>query len=831
MAASASEFRDPPAALADVRVVELPCLDPMPYFAAAMAAKAFADLGAEVVKVEPRRGGAAERWRGPFRDEMPDPETGGLHLFLNTNKKGVTLDLDSARDCGLLFELLASTDIVLNPNSPRLNYELGLDWRGLCARFPRLIVVSLTFFGVESPYSNHRGGDLIVTHMSGVGFETPLNQVIDPANQPPLKAAGRQSDYLTGYTAAAAAMCALFDRQVSGAGQHVDASQWLAMANMVRPNLGVLAHDAPTAPFYARLMTRLKTNLPWVYPCRDGWVSFSALTDRFWKGSKKMLGNPAWADSELFDTLPARLANADALEAAVIGWMAEHDKREIFERAQAEHVPCFPVYTPAEVASDPQYVARRFFIEHDHRAAREVKMPGAPYLLSLTPWRIRRGAPTLGAHNRDVLGADFETRTVETHLSANGESAAPRDRAQNSPRPFEGVRIADFGWIFAIPHATSWLAALGADVIRIESMRSPDIVRFLSGTDGMLGPNRSGIFNSINFSRRSITLNLSHPDGAEIARRLVATSDIVTENFTVGTMEKFGLDYGHLSSLKPGLIMLSGTPLGQTGPYAHAVGWGPTTQAYAGICHLTGYPDGPPSGIGGTWPDFAVGVATAFVLMAALHHRRRTGEGQFIDLSMAELVSSMLPEAFMDYFLNGRDSRPLGNRDECLAPHGVFPAAGNDSWLAIAIATDDEFRALCEMLGDPMLALDPRYQRIATRLSNVETLEAEIAALTRGFERDDLVARLRSRQIAAGPVYRCDELMNDPAFQASGMLTRVNHKEVGERIICGLPVGFSALSPEYRPAPLIGEHTEQVLGELGYSSDQIARLRAENVLF
>ena len=839
MAVMVPEFCEPPMALDGLTVVELPCLDPMPFFAASMAAKAFADLGARVLKIEPRRGGAAERWRGPFRDELPDPETGGLHLYLNANKLGVALDLEAAIDRDSMLELLASADILLNPNPPGLSQRLGLEWRALCERYPSLIVVSLTFFGVDSPYSEFRGGDLIATHMSGVGFETPLNQVTDPANQPPLKAAARQSDYLTGYTAAAAAMCAVFHRRLTGKGQHVDVSQWLSMVSMVRPHLAVLTHDVPTAPMYARMLTRLKTNFPWVFPCRDGWVSFSALTDRFWKGSKKMMGSPAWADSELFDTLPARLANADALEAAMIAWLMEHDKREIFERAQAEHVPCFPVYTPAEVAGDPQYLARRFFVERKHRAADEVKQPGAPYVLSATPWRIRRGAPRLGEHNREALvavakgveeDARGEAARVLLHAATVGADAAawpPRP-----PLPFEGVRVADFGWIFAIPHATAWLGAMGADVIRIESMRSPDIVRFLSGTDGMMGPNRSGMFNAINFSRRSITLNLAHREGAEIARRLIATSDIVTENFTAGTMDKFGLGYSNLRRLKPELIMLAATPLGQTGPYAHAVGWGPTTQAYAGICHLTGYPDGAPSGIGGTWPDFAVGVAAAFVLMAALHHRQRTGEGQFIDLSMAELVTSMLPEAFMDFFMNGRDGHAIGNRDECIAPHGVFPTGGDDRWLSIAIATDDEFRELCDALGKPELARDSRFERTSARLRNVETLEPEIAALTRNFERDELVARLRARKLASGPVYRCDELIKDPALLASGLLKKMAHTEVGERAVCGLPAGFSALQPEYRPAPNIGEHTEQVLGELlGYSTDEIARFRAENILF
>ena len=180
------DYEEPPRALEGLKVVELPCLDTMPFMAAAMAAKSFADFGAEVVKVEPPQTGSKERALGPFRDEMPDPETGGLHLFLNTNKLGVTIDLENPRGRDLVFDLLADADIVFNPNRPELNEKLGIDWRTLTAHFPRLIVVSVTFFGAESQYRNMRGGDLIATHMSGVGYETPWHQVTDPENQPPL---------------------------------------------------------------------------------------------------------------------------------------------------------------------------------------------------------------------------------------------------------------------------------------------------------------------------------------------------------------------------------------------------------------------------------------------------------------------------------------------------------------------------------------------------------------------------------------------------------------------------------------------------------------------
>jgi len=397
--------------------------------------------------------------------------------------------------------------------------------------------------------------------------------------------------------------------------------------------------------------------------------------------------------------------------------------------------------------------------------------------------------------------------------------------------PLEGIRVADFGWIFAVPHATAWLGAMGAEVIRVESSVAPDLVRFLSGTDGTPGINRSGIFNSINFSRDSVSLDLTKPKAREIAQRLVKVSDIVTENYTVGNMKKFGLDYESLRAIKPELIMLSGTPLGQTGPYANTVGFGPTTQAFAGMCHLTGYPGDFPCGIGGTWPDFAVGTAMVFFILAALHHRDQTGEGQYLDLSMAETVTAMLPEAMMDYFLNWRDNGPIGNRDPAMAPHGVFPVRGDDQWIAIAIAGDDEFKALCEVLGVPALANEARFAKLSSRLANVDDLEREVAERTREFERDVLVQKLRDRYLAAGPVYGPLDLMEDPALRESGMLIELDHAESGNRIVPGLPVTFSAMKPDYRPAPAIGADSEQVLKNLlGYSSEEIARFREEKII-
>jgi crotonobetainyl-CoA:carnitine CoA-transferase CaiB-like acyl-CoA transferase len=369
-----------------------------------MAAKSFADFGAEIIKVEPPGTGAQERRLGPFRDDRADPETGGLHLFLNTNKLGVTLDLERPRGREVLFAMLVQADIVLNPNFPPLNERIGLSWRTLTEWFPKLIVVSLTAFGADSPYRNFRGGDLVATQMSGVGYETPWHQVTDPAKEPPLKLAGRQSDYLAGYTAAAAAMVALFDRKRTGMGQHVDVSQWLAMVSMIRPNLGGSTHESPESAGYKRLSIRRKAGAQWVYPCIDGWVSFNAGTQRFWQGWKTAMGNLEWTDVEIFATTANRAAHVDVIEAAIHDWLSTLSKKEAFQRAQAEHVPCFPVHTMREVAENEQYQARHFFADHDHPAAGKVRMPGAPCAFSRTPWRIKRGAPRMGEHNRKIFG-------------------------------------------------------------------------------------------------------------------------------------------------------------------------------------------------------------------------------------------------------------------------------------------------------------------------------------------------------------------------------------------------------------------------------------------
>jgi benzylsuccinate CoA-transferase BbsF subunit len=299
-------------------------------------------------------------------------------------------------------------------------------------------------------------------------------------------------------------------------------------------------------------------------------------------------------------------------------------------------------------------------------------------------------------------------------------------------------------------------------------------------------------------------------------------------------MKKWGLGYEDLCKIKPDIIMLSGTPLGQYGSESHCVGWGPHTQAYAGMCHLTGYPGGAPSGLGGTWPDFMIGVVMAYAILSALHYRRRTGKGQYIDLAMAEVVMSMLPEGFADYNMNGRDRGRRGNRDGVMVPHNVYRCAGDDQWAAIAVNSDNEWCALCETLGHPEWCTDPRFKDQPSRKAHEEDLDTLIEAWTAQRSPIEVMHTLQAAGVAATPVYNTEGLCTDPQFQHRNYTVAIDHSLTGAIPAAGIPGIYSALPKEtlqYTSAPRLGQHNEEVLGGLlGLSAEEIAHLKEERVV-
>lgn len=401
-------------------------------------------------------------------------------------------------------------------------------------------------------------------------------------------------------------------------------------------------------------------------------------------------------------------------------------------------------------------------------------------------------------------------------------------------KPLEGIRVTDFTWAWAGPYCTLQMAHLGAEVIRIESQKRTCVSRAIpSFADDIPGPNRAGYFNQYNQGKKSLQLDLSRPEAIEIAKKLVAKSDIVVQNFSAGAIDRMGLGYETLKQVKPDIIMISICGYGQTGPERQYMGYGPASVPLAGISSLTGYRGLGPAEVGISYGDPNAGIFGAFAALAALAYRQRTGRGVHVDLALWEALLALMPEGLMDYAMNKTQPERDGNRDRWMAPHGCFKCKGDDDkWVTIVCGTEAEWQALCDAMGKPELAADKRFANVAARKANEDALEEIIATWTRERDRWEVTEVLQKAGVAAFPSMSNKDLATNSHLAARGYLVQKEHPEVGKRIHAGIPWQMSGTPCEVQAAaPLRGQHTEYVLHEvLGFSAAQIQKLRETQVL-
>jgi crotonobetainyl-CoA:carnitine CoA-transferase CaiB-like acyl-CoA transferase len=409
--------------------------------------------------------------------------------------------------------------------------------------------------------------------------------------------------------------------------------------------------------------------------------------------------------------------------------------------------------------------------------------------------------------------------------------------------PLAGIRIADVTQIWAGPHCTRLLADLGAEIVRIESIQRPDMLRgqpnppkgfgnYPDGDPGERPYNRHGSYNAVNLNKLGLTLNLAAPDGASLFKRLVCISDVVVENFRFGVMEKFGLGYDVLSAIRPDLIMLSMPAFGRTGPERAYAAYGINQEQLSSMASLTGYHGEGPMKSGINVGDPISGLHAAGVVLAGIRHRRRTGEGQFIEVSQLETNIPLIGENVVAYGMNRRNPEPLGNRHSFIAPHGCYPCQGEDAWVAIAAFDDNDFANLVNVIGQPMLASDPRFLTNATRYQHQDELDEFIAAWTRKRSADDTMKTLQGAGVAAGAVLNPREVIENPHVESRHFFVRVDHPEAGNHLYPGVPLVFSK-TPHAVPfhAPLLGEHNCYILQNLlGVEPERFHDLEARQVI-
>jgi crotonobetainyl-CoA:carnitine CoA-transferase CaiB-like acyl-CoA transferase len=414
-----------------------------------------------------------------------------------------------------------------------------------------------------------------------------------------------------------------------------------------------------------------------------------------------------------------------------------------------------------------------------------------------------------------------------------------QDGQNGAALPLAGVRVLDVTQVWAGPYATRWLADMGAEVIKVESIQHPDSERLSAARRGAAaagdGPpyyNVGPRFNQVNCNKLGITLDLSRPEGVDLYKRLVKVSDVVVENYSAGVMRRFGVDYAALREIKPDIIMMSMPGFGTQGPQAHHLSYGPVQEAVSGLISITGYHPGENLETGEFYADPINGSFGAAALFAALFNKRRTGRGVYIDLAQSEAMIACLPELVLEYQMTGRVLQPVANAHPFKAPHGCYRCAGEDSWLVISVGSEEEWVALCRAMRSPGLAGDPRFATMRDRLAHAAALDEAIGEWTADKERFQAMHLLQAEGVAAQAVANIEEMVNDPHMRSRGLLVNVPSPWTGDQLTVGVPCKIPGVPAGIcRHAPGLGEHNRQVLAELaGASAAELDELERSGII-
>jgi crotonobetainyl-CoA:carnitine CoA-transferase CaiB-like acyl-CoA transferase len=804
-----------------------------------------ADLGADVIAVEPP-GGSTARRVGPFANGRTDPEQSLYWWSYARNKRGITLDLESEDGREQLRGLAATADLLIESFEPGYLDRAGLGYEALAQLNPGLIMVSITPFGQNGPKARWAATDLTVWAASG------SHLITGDADRAPVQVSVPQAFLHAGAEAAAGSLIALAGRERSGRGDHVDVSAQAAAAMATQSyilshgwgdtQLTRVAGGAKAGPLHLRF----------IYPCSDGYVSILFLFGSAIGPFTRRLFEWMYEDGVVDETMRDKdwlnytvllMSGQEPLDEllrctqAIERFTRRHTKAELFGGALRRGLLLVPVATTADVLQSEQLAARDYWqgIEQP-QLGRMLTYPGPFAKLSATPIEYRRRAPRIGEHNAEILDADVAGRVpgvgegtgvVPALPPASGREGRGESGSMPDTRPLGGLKVVDFSWVMAGPMGVRYLADYGATVVHVESTTRIDTARTIGPwKDQQPGAERSTLYANVNANKLGLALNLGKPEAREVAKRLIAWADVVVEGYSPKAMRNWGMSYGELRALNPGLIMLSTCLNGQTGPHAALAGFGTMGSALAGFVELAGWPDRAPAGPMGAYTDYIVPKLEAAVILAALDHRRRTGEGQYIDFSQAEAGIHFLAPAILDYAVNGRVAGRNGNASPDFAPHGVYPAEGADRWVAIAVTTEQQWRALCTAADHRDWMSDARFASNAARLKHADALDREITAWSSCREVDAIEQEL---QAAGVPVHRLASSAD--AFADPQLAFRGHFVTVENPILGPVPVETSRIrfgrTPAHvsRPGPVYGQDNEHVLRDiLGLSDGEITEL-------
>jgi crotonobetainyl-CoA:carnitine CoA-transferase CaiB-like acyl-CoA transferase len=782
----------------------------------AMCGRMLADLGADVVLVEPSSTSPADRRTTAYR-------------YRNANKRGRDLDLGTAAGTLALDELLADADVVIDNG--------GVDRRlpaELLDRHPHLVHVALRDFGCSGPRAAWVLEPLPALAAGGTLHATGFPSMA-PTGVPGFLAHDCASVH-----GAIGAIAAVLERSRSGAGQTVEVSVQEAVLAGTTPWSLCLRDYLRVNPYLPAEGTRNADGSYWVLPAKDGWVRTVIGSQRQWDGFVQLLGRPDALIGDEWRQPGFRLMNADVVRLCAHELLADRTRAELFEQAMHGGATFGVLHTPSEFAAHEQTRMRNFFVR-GFGGFGDAPFATAPYALSSTPATLRRPAPD-GPGDAAFDGPAFDDAAFDDATLGEatlGDAAALRPGRWRSRGPqtsptapptgdgllLAGVRVVEFGMAAVVPELCGVLSELGAEVIKIESRTHPDVLRSASGPE----LNKAFTFNAESRGRASVSIDFSTPEGLELALELCRRADIVAENYRGGVLERAGLGFDAVRERNPTVIYAASQGYGRGGPYGEVPAYGPLNNGFAGLHHLWSDRAAPyPCGTSLNHPDHIAGKILAVAVLAALVHRDRTGEGQLIDMAQTEAAAYLAGELYLDAASRGDERSVCGNESATAVPHGVYPAAGHDRWLAIAVNDDASWRGFVAATG---IGDDAAFATAAARVEARTSIDAQLRAWTSERDAEQAASWLQQHGVSAMPVLGPDDHHADAHLAERGFIVELHHPEVGVEHHVGNPLRLSRTPQRVAAsAPCLGADTHEVLGRvLGRTPAEVDELIARGI--